>query len=86
MMKSRNYLPWCILLIASGALAAGESASASQERPLQVRGVVKTHDWGYDVKQAQGASELVKNREAHAGTYPSPKIVHVPKQEVSDAE
>jgi len=86
MMKRRTYLPWCILLIASGALAAGESASVPQERPLQVRTIVKTHEWGYDVKQAPGSSELVKDREANSGTYPRPKIVHVPKQGVSDAE
>jgi len=86
MMKLRNYLTWCILLVASGALAAGESAAAGQERALQVRTVIKTHDWGYDVKQAPGASDLVKKRGAHADTYHRPKIVNVPKQGVADAE
>jgi len=86
MMKLRNYLTWCILLMASGALAAGEPALAGQEKTLQVRTIVKTHDWGYDVNKVPGASDLVKKRGAHAETYTRPKIVTVPKQGVADAE
>jgi len=86
MMKLRNYLTWCILLVASGALAAGEPATAQQERPLEVRAVVKTHDWGYDVQKVPGASDLVKERTANADIYHCPEIVHVPKQGVADAE
>lgn len=85
-MKRSAYLFWSVLLIASGTLASGEPASTPQAEPLQVRSVVKTHAWGYDVKQAAGSSELVKTREARPDARLSPEIVHIPKPEVSDEE
>jgi hypothetical protein len=86
MMKRSAYLSWSVLLIASGTLCAGESASRPQAGALQVRGVVKSHEWGYDVKQAPGSSELAKTREALSDGRLGPKIVHIAKQGVSDAQ
>jgi hypothetical protein len=86
MMKRSAYLSWCMLLIASGTLCAGETPSRPQDEPLQVRGVVKSHAWGYDVKRSPGSSELAKTREALCETRPGPKIVHIAKQGVSDAQ
>jgi hypothetical protein len=86
MMKRSAYLLWCTLLVVSGTLRAGESASRPQAGALQVRGVDKTHEWGYDVKRSPGSSELVKSREAFSDARFGPKIVHIPKPGVSDAQ
>jgi hypothetical protein len=87
-MKRNIYLLLGFLLIVSGASAAGQPAPTEAQEPLQVRTIIKTHDTGYGVKHAPGPSDLLKTPKAERQNAPylKPKVIQVPKQEVSDAE
>jgi hypothetical protein len=88
MMKGNTHLLLVLLLTASGALAAGMTRPSEADAPLQVRTVIKTHDEGYGAKRAPGPSDLLKTPKADRpdAPYLAPKVTHIPKQEVPDAE
>lgn len=84
-MKRRMFYILGVALMVSGVLVAGEETSANSS--VQVREVIRTHDTGYD-RHEPGVSDKVKTRHDEARN-PSPLmqgVVHIPKQEVSDAE
>jgi len=83
-MKRTTYLSWSILLVATGALSAGDTVSTPSEKMLEVKTIHKTHEWGYDTKPAPGSSELVKSKDTRTDASLAPRIVQLPKQELTD--
>jgi hypothetical protein len=88
-MKPLVYLISTILLLgAAVAVTAGEEAVEETLKPVKVRGILNKQEVRYVDKREAGPAERVKVRPSDASAVAGlvPTILHIPNEEVSDAE